>query len=107
MVRILPASCSGGVVTVEGKEIECEILSQGTKSSTGIVILDGLSAKYIVLTTLDLNETISKMVQIVSKISEIALGIDGVTNAPGGQTANFTLLNTLKTELNAIKDNLR
>lgn len=106
MSKILAATCENSIVTVEGKEVEAEILSEGQKSSEGIVLIKGNKVVYISSSALDIKEVIEKLVQIVGKISEISLGIDSVTNSPGGQAAGFAELNTLKTELNLIKDNL-
>lgn len=107
MVKILPASCQGGVVTVEGQVVEAEILSQGVLPSTGILILDGSTARYLTTATLDLRDLILMLDLILQQVIVIGTAIDAVTNSPGSGAAGLAALNILKTQLNLTKDNLR
>lgn len=107
MSKILAASCVAGVVTVEGYPITCEVLSQGTKSSTGVVLLDGEVARYLPSSVLDVKELIESMDTILQKIIQIATQLDAVTVSPGAAAANIALLTAMQVQLALTKDNLR
>lgn len=110
--KLLPASCEGGEVTVEGKVVTATILTQGTKASTGFVIIDGLSVYYVATNTTDLAETIDKAVEIIQDIAliltSIGAGMTGPTTAPPGTlAADVASVNTKASALLALKDDLK
>lgn len=107
MSKVLPATCQAGVVTVEGKPVQATIQSQGTKSSQGFTILDEDQAIYFPNSSDDIKELITSLVAIINQVATIATGLDGATNSPGAQATNITQLQSLKTQLDATKGNLR
>lgn len=113
MSKALAAACSAdGTVTVSGKEIEAVILGEGTKASTGVVILQGGTAYYIASNATDIKDVITKLVSIVNKVATtltaIGGGMTGPTTAPPPTLgADVTEIQTLKSELQAIKDTLK
>lgn len=112
MSKVLPASCENGKVTVEGQEVQATILSQGTKSSTGIVVIDADKVTYIAMNTTDLSETIDKACEMIQDIAllftSVASGMTGPTTAPPGSLpADVIMLQNKATQLLALKDNLK
>ena len=107
MSKVLDATCVGSVVTVEGKTVEADILSQGTASSSGKVLLDGQEATYVTSNASDLEDTIDSIDTILAKIIEIVTTLDGVTVSPGSAAANIALLTALKVQFALTKDNLK
>jgi hypothetical protein len=106
-LKLLEATCENQTVTAEEITVECDILSQGNKSSTGVVLLDGSEVKYITSNASDIKDLITSLVSIIEQIVTIATGLDTASNSPGGQTSNISQLTTLKTQLNATKDTLK
>ncbi len=107
MSKVLPATCLNNQVKILDQNVDATILSQGKKSSTGVVLLDKGELTYVTGHALDVKELIESLVTILEKIVLITTGIDGASNSPGGQTANIAQLTVLKTTLSATKDNLR
>jgi len=94
-----------GTITVPAADVE--ILSEGTKASEGILILDQALARYLTSSASDVKKVIEDLTAIVEKIIEVATGLDGVTNSPGAQAANITLLTTLKETFAQTKETLK
>lgn len=107
MTKIIAASCEANIVTVEGKEIDAEILSQGMKSSEGVVAVDKDKVVYLTSNAADIKKAIEDLTAIIQKVIEIATGLDAVTVSPGSQAANIALLTTLKTQFELTKDDLK
>jgi hypothetical protein len=107
--RVLDATCSAtGQVTAEGIVIPgVEILSEGTKASSGILILDGVKAYYLPSSATDIKDLITRLVSIVNQIQTIATGLDAVTVSPGSNAAAIAALATLKTQLDTSKGSLK
>ncbi len=61
MSKVLPASCENNIVTVEGQTVEATILSQGTKASEGVVVLEESEATYLTSNATDLVLIIQKL----------------------------------------------
>lgn len=111
MAKILPATCQNNKVTVEGKEVEAEILSQGKAQSTGIAIIDVDKVYYVALSNTDLATTLEKVSDSITKIAEtltaIGGGMTGPTTAPPpALPTNVAQINAIVAELTALKDNL-
>lgn len=107
MSKILSATCEAGTVTVEGQTVMAEVLSQGTKSSEGVLILEGEEALYLPSSALDIKELIESLNTIIQQIVIITTSLDSVTTSPGTAAAAIAQLTLLKTQLNLTKDNLR
>lgn len=109
MSKILNATCSdAGVVTAEGQTVPAAVvLSEGKKASSGVLLLEGDKANYLTSSASDIKTLISSLVDIINQIATIATGLDAVTNSPGGQAAAITTLQTLKTQLDATKEQLK
>lgn len=109
MSKILSATCdAAGLVTADGIQVVGAIvLSEGKKASSGVAVMDAEKVWYLTSNATDIKDLISKMVEIINQLATIASGLDAVTNSPGGQTANITQLQTLKTQLDATKEQLK
>lgn len=109
MSKILDATCDAtGVVTAEGQTVPAAVvLSEGKKASNGVLLLDGEKANYLPSSATDIKDLISSLVEIINQIATIATGLDAVTVSPGGQAAPIALLQTLKTQLDATKEQLK
>lgn len=107
-MKILEAECTAGVVKVDDLPIaEAEILTQGTKPSEGVVLLDGDAARYLTSHTDDLSDLIDALHGIVQQVVTIFTATDAVTTSPGTITAAIAALTVLDTQLVAMKENLR
>jgi Cu/Ag efflux pump CusA len=107
MARLIEASCEGGVVTVSGRTITAEILSQGVESSLGVVILDGDKAFYIANSHEDIKEVIEDVVGLIDQVQTVLTGLDGVTVSPGSQAAAIAQLGVLKDTFESKAEALR
>lgn len=107
MPRLFNATCEDGVVKVSGHTVACEIMSQGTAASTGILILDGETAKYVTLQAADLAETISQLSSILSSIASILTSIDGGLTVPGTNAGAISALSALNSTLGDLGENLK
>ncbi len=106
---MLDATCDvTGLVTAEGATVvDAQVLSQGKKASSGVLLIDQDKARYLTSNATDLHDTISSLGDIIDKISVILTALDAESSSPGGQTANITALGLLKTTLVATKDTLK
>lgn len=109
MSKILNATCNeSGVVTAEGQAVPAAVvLSEGKQASAGVLLLDGEKANYLTSSAADIKTLISSLVEIINQIATIASGLDAVTVSPGGQAAAIAQLQSLKTELDATKEELK
>lgn len=108
MSKVLLASCDAqGRITVGEKVVEGLVLSEGTKPSQGLLVLDKGEVFYLPSNATDIKDLIQSMVAIVNQIAVIAAGLDGVTTSPGAQAANIATLQTLKTQLDQMKGSLK
>lgn len=115
--KILAGTCQNGVVK-EGDVIvpNAVILSEGVGPSEGVVVLDGPDATYIAKTTPDLNTTLEKLVSVLGQISSAINSLDtrgfliaaqaGVAGPPA-LAGTVSQINTLKSDLETLKGNLR
>lgn len=107
MSKIIPGTCVGGVVKFGDQVVEAEVLSQGTESSEGLIVLDGPTATYLTSNASDISDLIDALDGILQKVIQIATSLDAVTVSPGTAAANIALLTTLNTQLALTKDNLK
>ena len=109
MSKIIDATCSDdGVVTSEGFEISnALILSEGTKESEGVLLLQANKPTYITSNASDIKELIESLVEIINQIATILSGLDAVSTSPGSVTSMITQLQNLKTEFEQTKDSLK
>ena len=112
MSKLLPATCENGVVTIEGKEVESTILSQGKAASSGAAILDKGSSTYIASNASDiadlitsLNDSLNKLVII---LTSIGAGMTGPTTAPPPTlAADLAEITAIVVELETKKEMLK
>lgn len=113
MSKAVEATCSAGVVKVEGIVVDdAEILSDGTGDSTGILIIDGEKSYYVATNSTDLKTAIENisdaLSQIATTLTSIGAGMTGATTAPPpGLGTDVTAINSKVTTLNTLKDNLK
>ncbi len=124
MSKMIDATCEGGVVTADGVPVDAAvILSEGVASSEGILILDEDLAKYVTSNALDLKETLDKIASSLEKIASALSAIDGagyIISVSGGAmapaigvpsppvaTSDIAAINSLKSEIETLMENLR
>lgn len=121
MSKMLEATCVGGVVTAEDTPVPAaDILSEGIGSSEGILLLDGVKAKYVTSSAQDLKEAIEQIVSILGDVASALQSIDTVgtliTTSPAGPgtaiwvpvaTTSIAQINSGRTQLNTLKDMLK
>lgn len=85
MTRILEATCQAGVVKVAGHTVvpTPTILSQGTQSSTGLLIMEGDRATYIATNTTDLVTTLTAIASSLGTIASSLVSIAASDGSPG------------------------
>lgn len=120
MAKILPATCSTGVVTADGVPVpSAVILSEGIGASQGILVLDEDDAKYIPKTSPDLKETLEKLVSALGSLTTALTAIDlksQATSCPAGSGATIPLplaaasiasISSVQSELIVLKETLK
>lgn len=112
MSRILPATCSAGVVQVENKPVTATILSQGVKQSSGVALLEKDTLTYVASNASDIADLISQLTSLVQLLSDtltaIGTGMTGSSTAPPPSLpTSITSLATVKTQLTAMGNNLK
>jgi len=110
--KTINATCSAGVVSVEGKPVEAEILSEGIGESEGALILDKGKSFYIASNATDLKTTLEKISDALTKIGEtltaIGSGMTGITTAPPPTLpVKVGEINAIVAELTTLKDALK
>jgi hypothetical protein len=106
--RILDAACQAGQVQVQETIVDAEILSEGNRESSGILILDGSRRPvYLTSNAEDIKDLISDLEEIIEQIQTILTTIDGVTTSPGSAAASIVALGVLNTALGATKETLK
>jgi hypothetical protein len=125
LVKILTATAENGKVTAEGVEVQGVILGAGVAKSTGILILDGTTAFYLASSAPDIDETLEKLISLVTDLAAstttiantltaIGAGMTGPSTAPpptlptsvADIQAKVTSFNAIKTELETLKGKL-
>ena len=113
MSKILDASCQALIVTVDGEPVPTAVIqSQGIKSSTGLLFMDGEKHTYVTSNASDISDLISDISDLIQLISDtftaIGTGMTGPTTAPPATLpASITQLALIKTALNLMKENLK
>lgn len=107
MSKVLEATCSGGVVTVEGRSIGATVLSEGVLQSEGIAILEKDESFYLTSSASDVKTLIQNIGSTLDQVITVLTTLDGVSTSPGSAAAAITALTTLKNTLVAQKDNLK
>lgn len=109
MSKILSATCENNVVKVNGVTVDGPvILSQGKKSSTGVLILQGESAPvYVATNTTDIADLITSVTDLLDKVVTSLTALDAVTVSPGSATASITQITVGNTTLKTKKDLLK
>lgn len=70
MTDIKDATCAGGIVKIDSVIVkDCAILSQGTSSSSGIVIIAKGKAYYLAINVSDIVKLIETLQDMCAKIS--------------------------------------
>lgn len=88
MSKALPASCVGGVVTVDGLPLIGAVVGgEGVGQSTGVALLDEENAFYIPDSQGDLKTTLTKLIDVLTQLNTaLNKTVDAVTNAATGLT---------------------
>lgn len=107
MSKMLEATCSSsGIVSAEGVQVPAaQVLSKGSKASSGILLLQGVKVYYLTSNATDIEELITKLVSIIDVASTIFSAHDGALG--NSQAAALAQLESLKTELNQSKETLK
>lgn len=106
MPRAIAASCTAGVVTVDGFPVPgAVILSEGVSASTGYAIFDEDKIYYVAKTSPDLKSAITTLNSMVQKIATILSSLDGALS--GSNAAAITALNVQNTQFGLTKDALK
>jgi hypothetical protein len=116
MSKVFEAECESGEVTIpELSDAPCpeaSILSEGVGSSSGFLLISAGKKVYLAKVTPDLKATIEKAASalstIASALTAIGAGMTGATTAPPPTlAASVTSINTVVSELNTLKEDLR
>lgn len=114
MSKILSATCNAsGQVTADGVQVVGAIvLSEGKQASSGLAVMDGDKVWYLTSSATDIKTTIEKTADALTKIANmltaIGAGMTGPTTAPPGTLpTDVAALQTVVTELNALKGALK
>lgn len=112
MTKLLPATCEGSEVTCEGQVIEAVIVSQGSESSSGVVLIDSDKAYYIANISPDLSTIITDLSTMLNSIASlftsIGSGMTGGSTAPPPTLASdVASLQNKISELDQLGENLR
>jgi hypothetical protein len=121
MLKMLPATCVGNVVTVEGMPVtSATILSNGVASSSGMVLIEEDKTYYIPLFATDIATVIQKLIDTITQLNNAITAIQVLTvtcAAPGSPStipvnvASFVTigssLTTLSGTLTTLKASLK
>jgi len=127
MSKILKATCGQGAVKVDGLIVDnVEILSEGIGESEGALLLEKEKAFYIPKTVDDLSNSLENLSSALDSLktsiqnignlfTAIGAGMTGPTTAPPPTLASdvtailsgATELETIKAEIDQLKDNLK
>ena len=105
MTKVLAAECENGQVQIESKDVDATVLGQGTKSSTGVAIIDGPEVTYIPNRVSDLEDLIQKIADVLGNVATVLTSHDGALG--GSQSATIALITQAQTELTTMKENLK
>jgi hypothetical protein len=113
LAKVLEATCEDGIVTLEGQEIEVDLLlSEGVAPSQGVLIIDGNKTYYVARTSPDLKSSLETLTEAINSIADvltaIGAGMTGPTTAPPGTlAADVTAIQALATELEDLGESLK
>lgn len=114
MSKVIEATCENELVTAEGVVVEsAEILSEGVAASEGVLVMDKEKTYYLAKTSPDLKSTLEKLISTLTQIASALTAIDAKPTGGSGSapvpaaTGNVSSINTLKSELTALKDGLK
>ena len=112
MAKFIDATCVNNQVTAYGKPVQAEILSQGKKSSSGIMVMEDSRRAYVTSNATDIADLITKLSSLVQLVSDtfsaIGSGMTGPTTAPPGSLpTSISQLATIKSDLDTLKVNLK
>lgn len=107
--KLVDASCAPGqIVTIDGSVVpDVEVLSEGTKASSGVALVGQDKVAYITSNASDLKKAIEDVSAILDKVITVVTGLDAVTVSPGSQAANIALLTAAKVQFLATKETLK
>lgn len=114
MLKLLEATCSASGEVKVGADLvpEAVVMSEGKQASSGIVLIEGETAKYIVLSASDLKTTIEKVADALTKVANLLTSIGGgmtgsSTAPPPTLSADVSALNQVVTDLTTLKGALK
>ncbi len=109
MSNVLPAICAAEIVQVNALPVPgAVILSKGVGASTGILVLQDGATYYITSNALDLESTITKITDLITKLSTTFTHFAGSmagagTVPPPALAADLADLSAISAELTALK----
>lgn len=117
MSKVLEASCVAGVVRVQGFVIDnAIILSGGTGSSEGVLIVDEAAAYYVTANTSDLTATLEQVITALNQTvicltsfdtRGFLISADAGVPSPPAVAANISQVSAAATQLGLIKEALK
>ncbi len=111
MTRIFDAECENQIVKVAGHTVEpVVILSQGKRSSEGILAIDAEKATYVTSNAEELAEALDEIAGALGLIATALTGIGaGMPSSTPPPTLGSTVsaINAVKDALNTLKVNLK
>ncbi len=108
MAKILEATCAAGEVKVGAITVaDAVILSQGVKSSTGVIALDEDKATYLTSNAEDVADLIETLNDLITTLTTTLTSMDAALLAPGAGTAGIAQLISKNAVLLTQKDNLK
>lgn len=107
MTRILDATCVDNVVRVAGHVVTPTptIITQGKRSSSGILIMEGDRATYVATNTADIEDFLQKTNDALSAITSALGTISSSLTAIAASDGSLGLIATIAANVAAISSN--
>jgi len=115
--KTILATCQNGIVTGDETPIDgAHIFSEGVAESEGVAILDADKVFYFAKTSPDLKTTLEKLIAVLGQISSginsldtrgFLIGATGAVVGPPALSGTVSQINTIKSQLETLKDSLK
>lgn len=115
MSKILDATANAaGLVSSEGFSLSnALVLSEGKQASSGLLFIDEEKLRYLCSSATDIKSTLNHLGLVLSQIATALTLIDGKPTGGTGSsvvptvTGNVTQINSIKTQVDTLKDALK
>jgi hypothetical protein len=104
--KVLDATCSGGVVLVDGLPVEATILSEGVSQSSGVALIEERKVIYVAKTSGDLKDLIDMLSTCLTNIASVLTSLD-TPSPPSSNTVLISQITACSSELSAMKESLK